>query len=98
MSSYLKTIFLGRREGKIVLFVSLFYLLIGTLAKAFPSLNPLSKFFTWMCFYMPIVMLIFFAKLRCYRRSYESRAFNTIVLSIVSLTPALMDISVYLNH
>lgn len=95
---YLKEVFLGRREGKIVLFVSAVYLVIGTLANALPTQIPLSEFYRWMCFFMPIVMLIFYLKIGGFKKHFESGAFNTIMLTVVSLTPVLMKLSVFVKR
>jgi hypothetical protein len=91
---YLKEIFLHRREGKIVLLVSIFYLAAYGLLKAFPTINPLSEFYTWMCGFMPIPMLIFYLQMGGFKRRFESSLLNTVILAIVSFTPVFMKLSV----
>ncbi len=96
--SYLKEIFLGRREGKIVLFVSMFYLAVYGILRALPQINPISEFYTWMCGFMPIVMLIFYLKMGGFKRSFESGLFYTACLVVISFTPVLMKLYASLKY
>ena len=96
--SYIKEIFLGRREGKIVVFVSLFYLLTWGLLRAFPGINALSEFYIWMCGFMPIIMLIFYSSIGGFKREFDSGTFNTVLLAMVSLTPVIMKLSVLVRQ
>lgn len=96
--SCVKEIFLGRLEGKIVVFVSLFYLVTWGLLRAFPGINPLSDFYTWMCGFMPIIMLIFYSSIGGFKRQFDSGAFNTAMLALVSLTPLIMKLSVLVRQ
>lgn len=95
---YFKEIFLGRREGKIVLLVSFFYLIVFGILKAFPAINPLSELYTWMCSFMPVPMLIFYLKIGGFKRSFESSLFNTVILAVVSLMPVFMKLSVLVKR
>lgn len=96
--SYVKEIFLSRREGKIVVFVSLSYLLTWGLLRAFPGINALSEFYIWMCGFMPVIMLIFYFSMGGFKRQFDSGTFNSAMLAIVSLTPVIMKLSVLVRQ
>lgn len=100
--NYLKLVFIERKEGKTVLFTSILYLVVGCIAKLNPALIP-SEFYRWMCFMMPIIILIVYiqmpiiilivyTQLGGYRKNYKENTFNTIVLCIVAIMPILVNI------
>lgn len=51
-----------------------------------------------MCGFMPIAMLLFYVEMGGFKRSFESNLFNTAVLAIVSFTPVLMKLSVFIKR
>jgi hypothetical protein len=91
--SYLNEVFLTRREGKFVLLVSLFYLSLFCVLKALSASGQATGFYTWMCGFMPVAMLIFYFEIGGFKRRFKSSMFNMAILVLVSLLPAFMKLA-----
>lgn len=82
----------GRREGWIVVIASAVYLAIGVIAMIAPSVVRISEFYAWFCRFMPIPLLLVYAKMGGFRKNYESDAINTILIVVTALVPILVSL------
>ena len=90
--NYAKTIFIERREGKIVLFGSLIYLLVWAVHMINPSLLPIPLFYALISPFIPFALALSYFKMGGFkRRGFESGWFNTSLLLVVLLAPLLVN-------
>jgi hypothetical protein len=89
MVHYIKTIFIDRREGQIVLFGSLAYLLVWAIASKAPNLVP--AFFALVSPYVALALALTYFQMGGFKRNkFESGWFNSGILVVVLLTPFLV--------
>ena len=92
MFNYAKAIFIARREGRIVLFGSLAYLLIWAVHTINPSLMPIPFFYVLMSRFIPFALVLSYLQMGGFkRRGFESEWFSTGLLVVVLLTPFLVS-------
>jgi hypothetical protein len=90
MIDYFKTIFINRREGKIVLFGSLVYLLVWAASKFLPSLFAIPPFYALMSPFVAFALSLVYIQMGGLKRTgFETGWFNTSLLILVLLTPFL---------
>ena len=91
MINYIKTIFIDRREGQIVLFGSLAYLLVWAIASKAPNLLQVPAFFALMSPYVAFALALTHFQIGGFKRTkFESGWFNRGILVVVLLTPFLV--------
>jgi hypothetical protein len=91
MINYIKTIFIDRREGQIVLFGSLAYLLVWAIASKAPNLLQVPSFFALMSPYVAFALALTYFQMGGFKRAkFESGWFNCGILVVVLLTPFLV--------
>jgi hypothetical protein len=79
-----------RREGRIVVALSVVYGALGMLSALAPSIAPVTGFYGWLCGFMPLPLLIMYLKVGGFRQDYRSSWFDTSVIVFVALVPILM--------
>jgi hypothetical protein len=91
ITNYFKTIFIDRREGKIVLFGSLVYLLVWAVNKFLPTFFSIPPFYALMSPFVAFALSLTYVKMGGFKRTgFESGWFNTIILIAVLLMPFLV--------
>lgn len=86
--SYLKTVFIARREGLITLLGSLIYLAVWTAHTYQPALSPVPPFYGMLSLYISMALGLVYAQMGGFsRKRFESGLFNTAMLILVMLVP-----------
>lgn len=91
MSNYARAIFIDRREGRIVLFGSLAYLAVWAVHTADPALLRVPSFYAIMSPFVAFALGLTYLQMGGFkRRGFESGWFNTVLLTVMLLTPFLV--------
>jgi hypothetical protein len=91
MVHYIKTIFIDRREGQIVLFGSLAYVLVWAIASKAPNLVHVPAFFALMSPYVAFALALTYFQMGGFKRNnFESGWYNSGILVVLLLTPFLV--------
>jgi hypothetical protein len=81
------------REGKIVIWGSVLNVLLGALTKFAPDISPLTPLTGTFCFWIPLILVIFFVKGRLLKPR-ASNWFDSGLLILVAALPVIMQLYV----
>lgn len=88
----LTEVFVRRREGLIVFFASLVYLVLGLLAKLAPAVAPVGGFYGMLSLYLPFALMLAYWQMGGFKTAFESGAFNTFIVAAIALLPLALKV------
>jgi len=83
---FISEVTLKTPEGRIVLWGSVFNVVLGAILFSFPTLTPSSGGIAAGCLFMPILLFIFHIKFG-YSEDYKPSIFNSVLLAAVAAIP-----------
>jgi len=96
VSYYFKEIVWKTREGKIVVYGSVFNVAIGAAALLFPGIFPAKEFFAGLFLFMPVALIMIHIKAG-YHDKFKPSLFNAALLIVISTMPLGLELKNYVH-
>lgn len=91
--SFLRDRLFNRREGQIVFWGSIIYMILFASSKAIFTERAWFSFALWMGAYMPLFLTVFYIKMGGFNKTYESTKFNIIFIGVIAMIPIIVTVS-----
>jgi len=95
--NFIKERLLSTREGQIVFWGSVVYIILFATSKTIFTERAWFSFILLMSGYMPLFLFGFYFKMGGFKNSYKSNNFNAVGMGVIAIIPLIITASNYFN-